>query len=253
VNAVRAEWTKLRTTPSTVWLALAAVAGAVALGSLVTYGLSTEPCETSCPYDTTKLSLVGVHLAQVGIVVIGVLAITNEYATRLIQITLTAVPRRSLAWAAKVGVVTVSGLFIAAIGVAGSLLAAREVLTWRGFPALSLTEEATRRAAIGTVLYLGLIGLLSLGIGAMVRDTAVAITVVLGLLYLAPMVNMMVSDPRWHRRLEQYAPMTAGLAVQATRGLDALPIGPWAGLGVLALYAGGAVLLAGVVFLLRDA
>jgi len=63
----------------------------------------------------------------------------------------------------------------------------------------------------------------------------------------------MVSDPRWQHRIDKYAPMTAGLSVQATRGLGSLAIGPWAGLGVLACYAAGALLLGAVLFKVRDA
>jgi uncharacterized membrane protein len=61
-----------------------------------------------------------------------------------------------------------------------------------------------------------------------------------------------VTDPVWHARLQKLAPMTAGLAIQATRGLDELPIRPWPGLGVLAAYAGAAMVLGAIVFQLRD-
>jgi ABC-2 type transport system permease protein len=62
-----------------------------------------------------------------------------------------------------------------------------------------------------------------------------------------------VTDPTWSIRLQKYSPTTAGLAVQATTGLDGLPIGPWAGLGVLAAYAGAAMLGAAVLLKVRDA
>jgi ABC-2 type transport system permease protein len=47
--------------------------------------------------------------------------------------------------------------------------------------------------------------------------------------------------------------MNAGLAVQSTTGLDALPIGPWAGLGVLAVWAAAALSLGGLLLCRRDA
>jgi len=261
LRALRAEWTKLRTTPSTAWLVLVGVVSMVALGALVAAGTSTSHCPapSSCPNDTTKLSLIGVHLGQIGVAVLSVLAVTNEYATRMIQSTLTAVPRRILVWASKLAVVTAMALSVGALGVAGSVVAAQRILPGngftvaRGYAVLPLADEVTRRAAIGTVLYLGLIALLSVAVGAIVRDTAGALTAVLGLLYLAPMLSMIISDPRWHRRLERYSPMTAGLAVQATRNLNQLAIGPWAGLGLLALYTAGVVLVAAVLFLWRDA
>ena len=74
------------------------------------------------------------------------------------------------------------------------------------------------------MLYLALIALLSLGIATAVRDPATAIGIVLGLLYLFPVLGLAVTSPGWHRHLQQIAPMTAGLEIQASTGLNALPI-----------------------------
>ena len=80
-----------------------------------------------------------------------------------------------------------------------------------------------------------------------------AIGVVVGLLFLFPLIAHAVGDPDWQRHLEQIGPMTAGLAIQATIGLPSLPISPWAGLGVLAAWAAGALLAGGLLLRLRDA
>jgi ABC-2 type transport system permease protein len=98
-----------------------------------------------------------------------------------------------------------------------------------------------------------LIALLSLGAAAVARDTAVAIGTVLGLLYVVPVVAALLGNSSTARHLQQIAPMTAGLAIQATTGLRALPIAPWAGLGVLAAWAAVALLAGGVLLRLRDA
>ena len=108
------------------------------------------------------------------------------------------------------------------------------------------------RAAVGTVLYLGLIALLSLGIAAAVRDAAVAIGAVLGLLYLFPILAQVASAGA-QQHLQQIGPMTAGLEIQASAGLRSLPISPWAGLGVLAAWAAAALLAGGLLLRLRDA
>jgi ABC-2 type transport system permease protein len=76
---------------------------------------------------------------------------------------------------------------------------------------------------------------------------------VLGLLYLFPVVTQVVNDPQGQRHLQQIAPMPAGHAVQATVNLDTLPIDPWAGLGVLATWAGAALLVGGLLLQRRDA
>ena len=149
-----------------------------------------------------------------------------------------------------------TGVVAGAVGVAGSHLAARIMLPGHGFTAangygpLSLADEPTRRAAIGTVLYLGLVGLLAFGLATILRDTAAAITVTLMALFASPMLRTFVTDPVWHARLDKYSPMTAGLAVQVTRGMA--PIGPWHGLGVLAAHAGAALLVGAVLVARRD-
>jgi ABC-2 type transport system permease protein len=155
--------------------------------------------------------------------------------------------------------VATTALLAGVLGVLGSLVAGRAILPGNGFTRangyepLSLADGPTLRAVGGTVLYLALVALLSLGVATAVRGTAGAITGVLTLLYAFPIVAQLVSDPRWQQRLERYGPMEAGLSVQHTTRLDELPIGPWPGLGVLATYAGFALLSGLTLFQLRDA
>ncbi|HWG14798.1 MAG TPA: ABC transporter permease, partial [Streptosporangiaceae bacterium] len=80
---------------------------------------------------------------------------------------------------------------------------------------LSLTDGPVLRAVAGSVLYLVLIALLSLGVATAVREPAVAIGVVLALLYLFPVIAHVAVNQQWYRHLEQTGPMTAGLAIQA--------------------------------------
>jgi ABC-2 type transport system permease protein len=258
MSALHAEWTKLRTAPGMTWLLLAAFALTVALSTATAAALNCSPA-TSCPADITKLSLTGVDLGQAVVAVMAVLAISGEYSTGMIRTTLTAMPRRAHVLAAKAAVVTGPVAATATIAVLGSLLAGRLILPGHGFsPAhgylpLSMAHGPTLRAAAGSVLYLALIALLSLGAATAVRDSATAIGVVLGLLYLFPVVAAVIPDPHLQRHLMQIAPMTAGLEVQATAGLRSLPLTPWEGLGVLAAWAAAALLTGGLLLRLRDA
>jgi len=240
---LRAEWTKLWTLPGTVWqlLSIALVTGLVNVGVAATVHC---PCEQDVP----KTVLTGVLLGQALVSIVAVVFVSNEYSTGLVQLTLTAMPRRWRVLAAKAGIVTGLVLVAAAVGVAGSMIAARLMI-----PSLALDDGAVLRAAGGSVLYLGLIAVLALGVATMIRDTAVAIGAALGLLYLFPMLAGLAGDPHWQRRLEQIGPMPAGLAIQATQGLTSLPIGPWAGLGVLAAWAFGSLFVGLVLFEWRDA
>jgi ABC-2 type transport system permease protein len=257
-QALHAEWTKLHTAAGTGWLLLATIALTVALSAAAAAAVTCRSGD-ACPVDTTKLSLTGISLGQAVVAILAVLAISDEYRTGMIGITLAAMPRRSAVLAAKAAILTGVVLAAGTIAVFACLLAGRLILPGhgftpaRGFPLLSLGDGPVLRAAAGSVLYLALIALLSLGAATAIRDSAVAIGVVLGLLYLFPVVAELVTDPHWQRHLKQVGPMTAGLAIQATTNLGGLPIGPWAGLGVLAAWAAAALLAGGLLLRLRDA
>ena len=255
-HALHAEWTKLRTAPGTVWLLAASIvltAGASALAAAIV------KCPGSCTADTTKVSLTGIMLGQATVATLAVLVMSGEYSTGMIRVTLAAMPRRPALLAAKAAVLSGVVLAVGAIAVGASLLAGRLLepgngFTARhGFAALSLAHGPTLRAAAGSVLYLALIALLSLGAATALRDSAAAITVVLGLLYIFPVLGDVVLNPAWQHRIARWAPMNAGLAIQATRNLGTLPIGPWAGLGVLATWTAVALLAGGLLLRLRDA
>ena len=254
---LRAEWTKARTLAGTFWIVLAAVAVTVAVSVAVAAAVRCP--SGGCAEDPGKISLTGIYLGQVVIAMLAVQAVGGEYGTGMIRVTLAAMPRRTTVLGAKAAVTCGLALAAGAIAVAASLLAGRLILAGNGidpahgYPAVSLADGAVLRAAVGSVLYLALIALLSLGVAAAVRDSAAAIGIVLGLLFLFPIVGAAVGDAQLDRHIQQIGPMTAGLAVQATTGLDQLPIGPWAGLGVLAAWAAAALLAGGLLLHRRDA
>jgi ABC-2 type transport system permease protein len=254
--ALHAEWTKIRTVASPLWLLLGTMVLTVALSVAVT---SVMTCGAAgCGDDTTKLSLTGVGLGQALVAILAVLVISGEYSSGMIRTTLAAMPHRATVLAAKA--VTLTGIVAAAgtVAVVGSLLAGRLILPGhgftaaRGYPALSLADGFTLRATVGSILYLVLIALLSLGVATVVRDSATSIGVVLGLLYLVPILSQVIGNPHWQRLLLQIGPMSAGLAIQATTDLRSLPISPWAGLGVTAGWAAAALLAGGLLLRMRD-
>jgi ABC-2 type transport system permease protein len=261
-GTLHAEWTKLRTVSGTAWLLVALVTLTVAVSAAAVAATKCTPSLAGppCAADTTKLSLTGIYLGQAVVAILAVLAVSSEYSTGMIRVTLAAMPRRLAVLAAKGAIVGALVLMAGTVAVAGSLLAGRLILPGNGFtvangfPALSLAHGPTLRAACGSVLYLALIALFSLGIAAAVRDSAVSIGLSLGLLYLPPiLIAVVVTNPVWLHRLERYTPVNAGLTIQATTGLRGLAITPWAGLGVLAVWAAGALLVGGFLLRLRDA
>lgn len=257
-EALHAEWTKLRTLPGTFWLLLAIVVLTVAVSAA---SAAAVPCSSAdCGQDPAKVGLTGIEFGQAVVAILAVLAVSGEYSTGMVRVTFAAIPRRTTVLAAKAALVGGLTLAAGAAAVLGSVLVGRLLMPGKGFTAahgyprlLSLTDSSILRAAGGSVLYLALIALLSLGIATLIRDSATSIGVVLALLYLSPIIAGAINDPHWHTRIERYSPMSAGLSIQATRDLAGMPIGPWEGLGVLAAWAAGALLVGGLTLRLRDA
>ena len=176
-HVARMEWIKLRTLRSTWWaLAITAAGGAV---MAVVIGLNT----ISRNADLTNNVLAGVIPGLLLIGVLGVLVITSEYTSGMIRATLAAVPRRPLLLAAKAGVF---GAMALAVGEAAAFLAffAGGAAFRHGLSAPALSQPGVLRAVLlGGASYC-LIGLLGLGLGAIIRHTAAAIAVLVAGVYL---------------------------------------------------------------------
>src|SRR4029077_4923459 len=184
-DVVHAEWTKLRTLPGPGWLLLAAAALTAAVGAIAANAVTCPA--GGCQLDPAKVSLTGIYLGQAVVAIVAVTVVSGEYSTGMIRLTLAATPRRWRVLAAKAAVVSAVTLATGAVAVlasvlAGGLLLGRHGITAaHGYEALSLGNGPVLRAAAGSVLYLALIALFSVGVAAVVRDSAVAIGVVLAL------------------------------------------------------------------------
>ena len=255
-DALHAEWTKLRTTPGPAALLLVAIGLSIALSAAAVSATSYSPDDAI--RDTTKLSLTGVDLGQAIIAVLAVFVMSGEYGTGMIRTTLAAMPHRLTLLTAKAATLTALVLASSTVAVLGSLLAGRLILPDNGFtaahgyPLPSLADGPTLRAAAGSVVYLALVALLALGVATAVRDSATAIGIVLGLLYLFPILSHTV-NAHWQRHLDQIAPMTAGLNIQTTIGLRGLPLSPWQGIAVLAGWTTAALVTGALLLMIRDA
>jgi ABC-2 type transport system permease protein len=241
--ALRAEWTKLRTLPSTGWALAALLAGTVLFTALVCATASSGGCapETCDDYVVVN-SLTGVFVGQIAVVALGVLAIGSEYATGMIRTTFAAEPRRRLVLVAKALDV---GALVLAAGLATALLsylAGGALLSGKGYPSLALADGLAQVTV--TALYLAALALLSLAIGAVLRSTAGAVTCVLSLLLL-PLIAAPLLGERTGEQLLDVAPMSAGLALlRNIDRIDGVTSGEWAGLGVAWLWTAAALALA---------
>ncbi len=250
----RSEWTKLRSVRSTIWTLLAAIALAIGFGSLVTISQVNDWDRLSAAerarFDPTWLSLSGLFLAQLAIGVLGVLTISSEYATGQIRATLTATPQRLLVLAAKaiafVAVVLAAGL----VTTFTSFATGQAVFADKGLDA-SLGDPGVARAVVGGALYLTAVGLLGIGVGVIVRRTAGAITTLVAVLLVVPIMSGLLPTA-WNEHFGKYLPARAGMAV-----INVVPetgsLTPWTGLAVLAGYALASLAVGGALLHRRDA
>ena len=253
-DLLRSEWTKLRSVPSTSWTLLVAAVATIGLGALFCviyvsrYGKPSPFHRVT--FDPTSYSLSGIMLAQLAVAVLGVLVISSEYSTGMIRTTLTAVPQRRTLFAAKALVFTATILVIGIASCFGAFFLGQAVLSGHHLET-TIGSPGVLRAVVGAGLYLGVLGLLSLGLGALLRSTAGAIAAVVGLVLVLPGLAAAL-PPSWANAIDKYLPSNAGQAIFHVH-TQAHMLSPWAGFAVFCAYAAAALVGAGYLLHRRDA
>jgi ABC-2 type transport system permease protein len=236
---------KFRTVRSTFWSLLLLVGMSILFTSLLTSGTTTEGGSPGVRGDNDIVldSLAGIWFGAIAAAVLAVLVITSEYSTRMIRTTFAAIPRRRIVLAAKTAVV---GVVVLAVGLATSA-ACFQVGQWflrgngfnyeGGYPAVTLADRDALRAVVASGAFLALLAVFSLAVGAIVRHTAAAITLVLAVL-LAPVIALDFLPEDMANWVEKLSLMGAGLALQQTFDRpDNIPLSPAEGLLVVTAYA----------------
>ncbi len=247
-RALHAEWTKLTALRGTAWALVATFALTILLTLLITGSSATEGCpsrEPGCDDDLLERALSGVYLGQLAVAALGVIAISSEFTSGMIRTTFAATPRRADVLAAKAVVV---GALVLGVGLVASLLAyllGSAVQTGNGYTAANGYETVSGatavRGIIGTAIYLAALALLSIGVGAMLRSTAAAISAVLGVLWV-PLILVSMLPMDLGLKVARFCPMFAGLAIQrSVDRFDTIPISPAAGLALFCVYAAAAL------------
>lgn len=247
-HLARMEWIKLRTLRS-AWLVLA-IAVAAATGIAVAIGQGTDAAGSST--FVTK-SMVGMLIGVLAVGVLGVLLMTGEYSARTIATTLAASPRRARVLAAKGAVLGAVALVAGEIAAFGSVLAGR--LAVRHHVSVpTLADPGVLRAVLLTGASLSLVGLLGLGLGAIIRNTAAAVSVLVAVVYVGGNFAGLLS-PGARAFLPVYiiADSLSEPASLCRSGAASCQLPPWDSLGILALYAAIALVLGGCVLARRDA
>jgi ABC-2 type transport system permease protein len=260
-EALRAEWVKLRTVRSTFWSLLLLTGVSILLTTLLTSGSSTEGGSPGFrgDNDIVRDSLAGVFFGQIAAAVLAVLVITSEYSTRMIRTTFSAMPRRRTVLVAKTAVVSIVVLAVGLATSAACFQAGQWILRGNGFnyeggyPAVTLQDGEALRAVLLSGAYLGLLAVFSVGVGAIVRHTAGAITIVLAVI-LAPAIAVGFLPEDVAEHVEKLSLMGAGLAAQQTFDRpDNIQLSPGGGILVVSAYAAVALLVALLLIGRRDA
>jgi ABC-2 type transport system permease protein len=244
------EWTKIRSVRSTVWTL--AIFGVVSVGLSAFFArIATHRGPNPPPGShTDPLSYIlygALALGPLAICVLGVLVITSEYSSGMIQVSLVAVPRRIPILAAKCGVLGALVFVISEIVAFSAFFIGRAIVATDQIT-LTLGQPNVVRALIGTGLYLSVLGLFALAIGTLIRHTAGAIATVLGLVLVIS--NFAVLLPgSWGARVYAYMPTVAGMLITNDQPQPGALLSAWQGLGVFCGWT--ALLLAAAAWLLH--
>jgi len=258
-GTLRSEFTKIGSVRSTYWTLLMLLAVSVGIGaaiSAVTAADWSQPPPPGAPpniYDPTQISIVALLvLGQLVIVVLGALVLSGEYATGMIRTSLIAMPRRVVLYVAK-------AVAVAAVALVVSLVTAfiafylGQALLARSHHSATLAGPGVLRAVIGSALYLTLCGLFAFAAAAIIRNTAAAITAMIGLLFVLPvLVNVLPHG--WGNDLVRWLPTSAAQAISATVGRQNPHLfPPWGQFAVFAVYTAILLVAGGILFRKRDA
>jgi hypothetical protein len=240
-QVARMEWIKLRSLRSTWWALAVTVAGAIGIAAAV--GVNTRDAAA----DLTNNALAGISLGLLVIGVLGVLAMTGEYSSGMIRATLAAIPNRPLVLAAKAAVFGVLALAVGEAAAFIAFFAGGATLPGR-IPAPALGQPGVLRAVVMTGAGFCLVGLIGLGLGAIIRHTPAAIAVLVGGVYVVAQIVAAAAHA-----LMGYVPISiVANSLGTTQPLPGM-LSPWAGLGVLCLYAAVTLGVGGWLLARRDA
>jgi ABC-2 type transport system permease protein len=246
LDVVRCEWTKLWSVRSTYWALLGTAAAMVSLAAVF------PATGAAAPSDPTAYGLSGFFQAQLGAAVLGVLAITSEYATGSIRATLTATPQRMTVLSAKTIVVAAT---TTVVGIASAFLAffvAAQVFAGKGI-SVALTDPGALRTVIGAGLYLAVLAVLALALGVVFRSSVGTIAVVVAVMLVLPGIATAL-PATWQATVVPYLPAEAGQAIIGhTRfAAGAQALAPWTGFAILCAYTAIAFTAAAITLTSRD-
>jgi len=243
------EWTKLHSLRSTRWSLLTGLLLTIALPVLFA-AVTSSHWGSMSPHaradrNPLDIATAGVNLSQLAIAVLGVLVITGEYSTGMIRASFTAVPKRLPVLWAKTAVFASVAFLLMLPPVLISFFASQAILSRHHILQISFSHPGVARSVLGGAVYLKLVGIFALAIGAIVRNTAGGIATFAGVFFvIPPLMNILPTS--WNNAISQYLPSEAGRQIfSLTHGPHSLS--PWPG---AVLFVGYCALMLGIAAIL---
>jgi ABC-2 type transport system permease protein len=259
---VRSEWIKFRSLRSPAWTLSIAVLLVIGFGVLVAWGMTDAARVGASAQANAEVgasgelglgptaATMGVFIAQLAVATLGVLVISGEYGTGMIRSTLVAVPRRTPVLAAKAIVFAAVAFVVGTLSTFATFLATAPILATEQLDS-TLSDPEVLRILLGGGLYLAAIGVLSMGVGAIIRSTAGGIGAIVALLLVVPSILMLLPW-EWVATVAAYLPASAGQQIMMEAS-ETATLGPWQGFGVLLIWVAVTTITAAVLLRKRDA
>ena len=254
LRVVVSEWTKLRSLRSTMWSLFAAVlltiAFPVLFAAVTSSHWGTMSASERADRHPLDIALAGVNVSQLAIAVLGVLVITGEYSTGMIRASFAAVPKRLPVLWAKTIVFGVVSFLLMLPPVLIAFFASQAILSRHHLLQISFSHGGVARSVIGGAVYLMLVGVFALGIGAIVRNTAGGIATFAAIFFvIPPLMNIL---PRsWNDAITEYLPSEAGRQIFSLTH-DAHSLSPLPGGLLFVGYCALTLAIAAVLLVRRD-
>jgi ABC-2 type transport system permease protein len=249
----RSEWTKLYSLRSTRYSLLATAVMTIGFGMIASAATVSRWASMSvadkATFDPLATSLLGVRFGVLAIGVLGVLLIAGEYSTGMIRSTMAAVPKRLPVLWGKAGVYGLVALVIAVPAAFIAFFAGQAILSGQHIQ-IAFSHAGVPQAVLGAAVYLTLVGLFAMGLGAIMRNTAAGIATFAGLMFvLSPLISILPASIA--NSIDPYLPNSAGEAMMQI-GHQANTLSPWAGFAVLAGYVAVTFAMAAILLIRRD-
>lgn len=198
-----------------------------------------------------QLPSAGVSFSQLIIGSLAVLMISAEFTSGMSRATFAAVPKRWPVLSAKAVYAVVLGFVVTYVGAYLGGLVAQPILGNYDLH-LDMASWDIQRHMLLSAAYVAAVALMGLGLGALLRNSAGAIVLLVAALFVLPIIFQLIPGD-FFKEARKYLPTNAANAMMeagATAPLNTAYLEPWQGTLVLAAYV--VALLVGAFATLRQ-